>query len=47
MGNPTEIGIAIDRAVAVLRAAYQLVAAKGRYNIDARYNQFESAVKGE
>lgn len=47
MGNPTEIGIAIDRAVAVLRAAHHFIT-PSEWNITVqKFDAFESAVKGE
>jgi len=44
--HPREIGIAIDRAVAVMEAARTLVAAKGRHNTLIAYKAMEAAMEG-
>jgi len=45
--NPRQIGIAIERAIAVMEAAKTLAAAKGRHNTLIAYKALESVMEGE
>jgi len=47
MQNPTEIGIAIDYAIAVCEAAQNLVKAKGRHHSEIAYARLVDTVKGD
>ncbi len=46
MLDPTEIGIAIDYAIAVCEAARELVKVKGRHHSELAYTRLVDAVKG-
>lgn len=45
MQDPTEIGIAIDYAIAVCEAAQNLVTVKGRHHSEQAYKRLASAVE--
>lgn len=45
MQDPTEIGLAIDYAIAVCEAAHNLVATKGRHHTEQAYKRLLEAVK--
>lgn len=45
MQDPTEIGIAIDYAIAVCETAQNLVKVNGRYHSEQAYKRLEQAVE--
>jgi hypothetical protein len=44
--DPKQLGLAIERAIAVMEAAKTLSAAKGRHNTTIAYKAMESAMEG-